>query len=75
MKRNQDSKSEEDEKVKAVGFARGKPIDLRSDSDNEMMFVALGIMVGGPIDLGSNFDNESRISTNMTKRALTIIGL
>ena len=48
---------------------------MGSDFGNETKFATLGIATGGPIDLGSDFGHESRISTDITKRALPTAGL
>lgn len=45
-----------------VGFARGGPIDLGSDSGDEMKIASLGIATDGPIDLGSDLGDETKIS-------------
>ena len=41
------------------------------DSSDEMKFSTLGIAARGPIVLGSDFGNESRISIDITKKALS----
>ena len=76
IQQNQDSESEEEETVTTAVFSQGKPIDLRSDSGDEMKLVAFGKMVEGVIDLGFDSSDETKISTDSVpkkKRTLTVV--
>ena len=45
-----------------MAFARGRPIGLGSDSNDEMKVAALGIATDGPINLGLDSGNETKVS-------------